>query len=43
MTTFLTIGQFYVERHFGRGASRDLRPTPLQRFRRNLRLRHEFQ
>jgi len=43
MTTVLTIGQFYIERHFGRGATRDLRPTPLQRFRRNLRLRHEFQ
>jgi polar amino acid transport system permease protein len=43
MTTVLTIGQFYLERHFGRGATRDLRPTPLQRLRRNLRLRHEFQ
>ena len=43
MTTVLTIGQFYLERHFGRGATRDLRPTPLQRLRRNLRLGHEFQ
>jgi polar amino acid transport system permease protein len=43
MTTVLTIGQFYVERYFGRGATRDLPKTPLQRFRRNLRLRHEFQ
>ncbi|HKD33368.1 MAG TPA: amino acid ABC transporter permease [Gaiellaceae bacterium] len=43
VTTVLTIGQYYVERHFGRGATRDLPPTPLQRFRRNLRLRHEFQ
>jgi polar amino acid transport system permease protein len=43
MTTVLTIGQYYVERHFGRGATRDLPETPLQRFRRNLRLRHEFQ
>jgi polar amino acid transport system permease protein len=43
MTTVLTIGQYYVERYFGRGATRDLPETPLQRFRRNLRLRHEFQ
>jgi polar amino acid transport system permease protein len=43
MTTVLTIGQYYVERHFGRGATRDLPQTPLQRLRRNLRLRHEFQ
>jgi polar amino acid transport system permease protein len=43
MTTVLTIGQFYVERHFGRGATRDFPETPLQRFRRSLRLRHEFQ
>jgi polar amino acid transport system permease protein len=43
VTTVLTIGQYYVERHFGRGATRDLPPTALQRFRRNLRLRHELQ
>src|SRR4029453_13907863 len=43
MTTVLTIGQYYVERYFGRGAPRALPQTPLQRFRRNLRLRHEFQ
>jgi polar amino acid transport system permease protein len=43
MTTVLTIGQYYVERHFGRGATRDLPETPLQRLRRSLRLRHEFQ
>jgi polar amino acid transport system permease protein len=42
MTTVLTIGQYYVERHFGRGSSRDLPPTPLQRLRRGLSIRHEW-
>ena len=33
----LTIGQYYLERHFGRGATRATLPTtPLQRLRRNL-------
>jgi polar amino acid transport system permease protein len=36
MTTILTIGQYYIERYFARGASRELPPTPLQRFRRML-------
>ncbi len=36
MTTVLTIGQFYLERHFGRGATRDLPETPLQRLRANV-------
>jgi polar amino acid transport system permease protein len=36
VTTVLSIGQYYLERHFGRGASRDLPATPLQRLRRNL-------
>jgi polar amino acid transport system permease protein len=36
MTTVLTIGQFYLERHFGRGATRDLPGTPLQRLRVNV-------
>src|SRR4051794_3395652 len=40
LTTVLTIGQFYVERYFGRGATRDLPATPLQRLRRGLTLRH---
>jgi polar amino acid transport system permease protein len=42
MTTVLTIGQYYVERHFGRGSTRDLPPTPLQRLRRGLSIRHEW-
>jgi polar amino acid transport system permease protein len=36
VTTLLTIGQYYVERHFGRGAARALPATPLQRLRRHL-------
>jgi polar amino acid transport system permease protein len=40
LTTLLSIGQYYVERHYGRGASRELPPTPLQRLRRNLAIRH---
>jgi polar amino acid transport system permease protein len=34
MTSILTVGQYYVERYFARGAQRELPPTPLQRFRR---------
>ena len=33
ITTVLTVVQFYVERHFAKGADRHLPPTPLQRFR----------
>jgi polar amino acid transport system permease protein len=36
MTSVLTVGQYYVERYFARGAQRELPPTPLQRFRRML-------
>jgi polar amino acid transport system permease protein len=36
VTTVLTVGQYYLERHFARGASRALPETPLQRFRRSL-------
>jgi polar amino acid transport system permease protein len=36
VTSVLTFGQYYVERHFGRGSTRELPPTPLQRLRRNL-------
>ncbi len=36
VTTVLSIAQFYIERRFGRGTSRGLRDTPLQRLRRNL-------
>jgi polar amino acid transport system permease protein len=40
VTTVLSIGQYYIERHFGRGTSRELPPTPLQRIRRALAIRH---
>jgi len=40
VTTVLTIGQVYLERHYARGATRTLRETPLQRLRRNLPIRH---
>jgi polar amino acid transport system permease protein len=31
VTTILTTGQYYIERHYARGAARALPPTPLQR------------
>lgn len=36
MTSILTVGQYYLERYFARGAQRELPPTPLRRFRRLL-------
>ncbi len=33
VTSILTIGQYYVERHFARGSARQLPPTPWQRVR----------
>ena len=33
LTTLLSVGQYYVERHFARGSARTLPPTPLQRLR----------
>ncbi|HET6817545.1 MAG TPA: amino acid ABC transporter permease [Mycobacteriales bacterium] len=33
VTTVLTIGQYYVERYFGRGSARMLPPTPIERLR----------
>jgi polar amino acid transport system permease protein len=42
VTSVLSVGQYYLERHFGRGATRELPPTLLQRLRINLRFgRHE--
>ena len=37
VSTILSIGQFYVERYFARGALRTPPPTPIQRIRRDLR------
>jgi polar amino acid transport system permease protein len=36
ITTILSIGQFYVERHYAKGALRTLPPTPLQRLRADM-------
>lgn len=36
VTSVLSVGQFYVERRFGRSAASEPPPTPLQRLRRNL-------
>jgi polar amino acid transport system permease protein len=33
LTTLLTIGQYYIERHYARGATRNLPPTPFQQFK----------
>jgi polar amino acid transport system permease protein len=42
MTSGLYVGQYYLERYFGRGSSRELPPTPWQRVRRGLfSLRHD--
>lgn len=35
LTTVLTVAQFYLERHYARGALRTLPPTPLQKARWN--------
>ena len=37
LTSVVSVVQFYVERHFARGAVRTLPPTPLQRLRAGLR------
>ncbi|MER7080753.1 amino acid ABC transporter membrane protein, PAAT family (TC 3.A.1.3.-) [Saccharopolyspora kobensis] len=37
VTSILTAGQYYVERHYARGAERELPPTPLQRLRAALK------
>jgi polar amino acid transport system permease protein len=41
VTTVLSIGQYYLERHYRRGSARSLPPTPLQRLRRSLSIRHD--
>ena len=43
-TSILTVGQYYVERHYARGSVRNLPPTPPEKFRefflRNFATRH---
>ncbi|HEX4033103.1 MAG TPA: amino acid ABC transporter permease [Solirubrobacteraceae bacterium] len=42
LTSVLYVGQFYLERHYARGSSRELPPTPLQHLRRGiLSVRHD--
>ncbi|MGP3991846.1 amino acid ABC transporter permease [Streptomyces sp. 3N207] len=40
-TSVLNVGQYYLERRFKRGASRDLPPTPVQRLRAALAAKQE--
>jgi polar amino acid transport system permease protein len=42
LTSVLYVGQYYLERHYARGSSRELPPTPLQRIRRGVfSVRHD--
>jgi polar amino acid transport system permease protein len=45
LTSVASVGQYYLERRYARGATRALPQTPLQRIRRNLRpgRRHEWE
>ncbi len=43
VTSVLMVGQYYLERHYARGAVRQLPPTPLQRLRRWLLIRPDKQ
>ncbi|GAA3831907.1 amino acid ABC transporter permease [Streptomyces coacervatus] len=36
LTTIFSIGQYYIERRYARGSSRNLPPTPLQKIRANM-------
>ena len=42
LPTIFSIVQYYVERRYARGSTRNLPPTPLQRLRKNLRLFGSF-
>ncbi|MFJ8359251.1 amino acid ABC transporter permease [Streptomyces sp. NPDC093984] len=42
LTTIFSIFQYYIERRYARGSTRNLPPTPLQRLKRNLRLFGSF-
>jgi len=42
LTSVLYVGQYYLERYYARGSSRELPPTPLQRIRRGIfSVRHD--
>ncbi|MET8828285.1 amino acid ABC transporter permease [Streptomyces sp. NPDC004610] len=36
LTSIFSVGQYYLERYYARGSSRQLPPTPMQKIRRNL-------
>jgi polar amino acid transport system permease protein len=36
ITSVLYVGQYYLERYYARGSSRELPPTPLQKIRRGI-------
>ena len=36
LTSILSVGQYCLERHYARGSSRSLPPTPLQKIRATL-------
>jgi len=38
LTSILMVGQYYIERYYAKGAMRELPPTPIQKWRRKLRL-----
>ena len=38
LTSILMVGQYYIERYYAKGAMRELPPTPIQKWRRRLRL-----
>ncbi|HEX4467863.1 MAG TPA: amino acid ABC transporter permease [Solirubrobacteraceae bacterium] len=40
-TSILYVGQYYLERYYGRGASRQQELTPIQRMQRMLMIRHD--
>ena len=40
ITSILYVGQYYLERRYGRGHSRELPPTPLGRLKDMLSIRH---
>jgi len=41
LTSILSVGQYYLERHFARGTSRQMPPTLLERWRANLVTFHQ--
>ncbi|MFI0963004.1 amino acid ABC transporter permease [Streptomyces sp. NPDC021080] len=42
LTTIFSIVQYYIERRYARGSTRNLPPTPLQRLKKNLRMFGSF-